>query len=60
MYYCFLPEKQCPQTCNKFNGDYYIQTQGTAMGTRMAPAYANIFMYTMEEKIIEQLPEIVF
>ena len=42
----------------KFNGDHYIQTQGTAMGTRMAPAYANIFMYTIEEKIIEQLPEI--
>ena len=44
----------------KFNGDHYIQTQGTAMGTRMAPAYANIFMYTIEEKIIEQLPEITF
>ena len=43
----------------KFNGDHYIQTQGTAMGTRMAPAYANIFMYTIEEKIIEQLPEII-
>ena len=44
----------------KFNGDYYIQTQGTAMGTRMAPAYPSIFMYTIGEKIIEQLPEIVF
>ena len=43
----------------KFNGDHYIQTQGTAMGTRMAPAYANIFMYTIEEKIINQLPEII-
>ena len=39
----------------KFNGAHYIQTQGTAM----APAYANIFMYTIEEKIIEQLPEII-
>ena len=29
------------------------------MGTRMAPAYANIFMYTIEEKIINQLPEII-
>ena len=43
----------------KFNGDHYMQTQGTAMGTGMAPAYANIFMYTIEEKIIEQLPEII-
>ena len=34
----------------KFNGDHYIQTQGTAMGTWMTPVYANIFMYTIEEK----------
>ena len=25
----------------KFN-DYYLQIQGTAMGTKMAPAYANL------------------
>ena len=33
----------------KFDNKYYIQTQGTAMGTRLAPAYANIFMYNLEE-----------
>ena len=27
-----------------FNNSLYIQIQGTAMGTRIAPAYANIFM----------------
>ena len=27
-----------------FNDKYYLQTNGTAMGTKIAPAYANIFM----------------
>ena len=26
------------------NIDHYLQIKGTAMGTKMAPAYANIFM----------------
>ena len=27
-----------------FNQQYYLQIQGTAMGTRMTPSYANLFM----------------
>ena len=27
-----------------FEGAHYLQTHRTAMGTRMAPSYANIFM----------------
>ena len=27
-----------------FAGQHYLQTHGTAMGTRMAPSYANLFM----------------
>lgn len=27
----------------EFNGQYYLQTKGTAMGKRFAPAYANIY-----------------
>ena len=27
-----------------FNEEHYLQVQGTAMGTRMAPSYANLFM----------------
>jgi len=32
--------------CNifEFNGDHYLQVQGTTMGTKMALSYANIFM----------------
>ena len=32
-----------------FNGEYFLQECGTAMGTRMAPCYTNIFMAELEE-----------
>jgi hypothetical protein len=32
-----------------FNGDHYLQINGTAMGTKMAPSYANIFMCKFEK-----------
>ena len=38
----------------RFNDKFYIQKQGTAMGTKMAPAYANIFMGTLESRILSQ------
>lgn len=28
----------------EFNNQFYLQTKGTAMGKKFAPAYANIFM----------------
>ena len=37
-----------------FNESNYIQTQGTAMGTKMALKYANIFMHQSETKFISQ------
>ncbi|KAI2647985.1 hypothetical protein H4Q32_026593 [Labeo rohita] len=38
-------------TCNdfEFHGEYYLQTKGTAMGKKFAPAYANIYMAQWEE-----------
>ena len=39
-----------------FNGDLYLQTHGTAMGTPCAPHYANIFMEQLERKIISTAP----
>lgn len=37
----------------EFNGRMYKQIQGTAMGTKMAPAYANLFMNNLEEKFLQ-------
>ena len=36
-----------------FNGEYYLQTQGTAMGTKMAPSYANIIMGEIERQFLD-------
>ena len=40
----------------QFNGTHYIQTAGTAMGTRMAPCYANIFMGWFETQFVYTYP----
>ena len=36
----------------QFNGRHYLQTQGTAMGTKMTVAFANFFMAKIEKGII--------
>lgn len=44
-----------------FQDRFYLQTKGTAMGKRFAPAYANIYMAEWEEtafKKCQQLPQI--
>ena len=38
----------------QFTGKYYLQTHGTAMGTKMAVAFANIFMGKVESQILER------
>ena len=38
----------------KFNGTNFLQLEGTAMGTRVAPTYANLFMSQFESKHIYQ------
>ena len=40
----------------EFNGRVYHQVSGTAMGTKMAPNYANLFMGDLEEKLISRYP----
>ena len=37
----------------EFNGKNYLQVGGTAMGTKLAPSYANIFMGELETKTLE-------
>ena len=41
-------------TCNnfKFGENHYLQKSGTAMGTRVAPSYANLYMADFEEKYV--------
>ncbi|CAH3180095.1 unnamed protein product, partial [Porites lobata] len=38
----------------QFNGENYLQTHGTAMSTKMAVSFANIFMAEFETKLIGQ------
>ena len=38
----------------QFCGSNYLQTHGTAMGTKMAVAFANIFMARIEKQILSQ------
>lgn len=40
----------------EFNNEYFLQIHGTSMGTPVAPTYANIFMGTLENKILANLP----
>ena len=37
-----------------FDGEHYQQTNGVAMGTKMGPNYANLFVGFVEKQIFEQ------
>ena len=39
------------QNIFEFNNELFIQQIGTAMGTKYAPTYANIFMNTLDAKV---------
>ena len=39
----------------EFNGDSYSQRMGTAIVTKFPPAYANIFLARLEEKILSEV-----
>ena len=36
----------------KFLGQHCLQISGTAMGTKMAPSYANLFMGVLEKQML--------
>ena len=38
----------------EFNGKYYLQKTGVAMGKRFAPSYANIFMANWEKEVLDK------
>ena len=39
-----------------FNDNHYLQIHGTAMGTKMAPSYANLFLGYFEANVLENAP----
>ena len=45
---CHLVRLILTMNCFLFNENHYLQVHGTAMGTRMAPSYANLFMGKLE------------
>lgn len=48
------PDKELTRNYFEFDENYYLQTQGTAMGKIFAPAYANIFMSEWEKVCLER------
>lgn len=43
------------ENCFEFNSKIYKQVRGTAMGTKMAPSYANLFMADLEQESLEKM-----
>ena len=56
---CFLFVLKMVLTMNnfRFDGNNYLQIAGTAMGTRVAPTYANIFISDFESRHVYTYPE---
>ena len=56
--FCYSYSTYVVLICNIFTFDssMYQQIQGNAMGTRMAPSYANLFMDRLEKDFLAQEP----
>lgn len=44
----------------QFEGRTYLQRAGTAMGTSLAPAYANLFMASFEKDLLPKMHNVTF
>ena len=51
-----IPRDVLRQRVFSFDGKMYEQIQGTAMGTKIAPSYANLFMDKFERAFLAQEP----
>ena len=49
-----LAELVLTLNCFSFNGEFFQQINGVAMGTKMGPSYANLFVGYVEEQIFKQ------
>ena len=54
---CHLAKLVLELNAFRYQDKHYLQVHGTAMGTRMAPSYANLFMACLEEKLLATAPE---
>jgi hypothetical protein len=43
----------------EFNGRYFVQIHGTAMGTSFAVAYANIYLHVLELEVMQQFKSVL-
>ena len=57
MFISILAHQVLTKNYFSFNGILYEQIQGTAMGTRMAPNYAIIFMHYLETNFLSNYPK---
>jgi hypothetical protein len=53
---CTLLEAVLKKNNFEINNKHYLQIGGTAMGTRLAPSYANIFMGWLENQYLSSCP----
>ena len=49
-----MPSLILQENSFQFSGKEYLQTHGTAMGTKMAAAFTNIFMAKIEKELLRQ------
>ena len=49
-----LAELVLTLNCFSFGGNYYKQTNGVAIGTKMGPSYANFFVGFIEHQFLSQ------
>ena len=50
-------ESPHPLPCHSSDSKHYLQVKGTAMGTHMAPSYANLFMGFLEQDFLHSAVE---
>ena len=53
---CDMAELVLKRNVFEFNNKYFIQTSGSAIGTKLAPGYASLFLSIFERIMLNQYP----